>query len=165
MKWSSKCKMKSFMVIRVTGLFSNGSFEKRHELWPSRTSIAIPMTISSLMFLGTSCTQGAAKEKTCSYITLQYFPDSTSAQLTQTRRGLGNHLMCTGECQAWVSQGPVLWAFRRGVSEWPEIQGVCRRLGQESPVQTIWRRNSNMEEKHVDRKLAFSAASVCMQVD
>ena len=31
--WSSQCKTKSSMVI--TGLFSNGSFEKRPELWPS----------------------------------------------------------------------------------------------------------------------------------
>ena len=53
-KWSSECKTKFSMVI--TGLFSNGSFEKRPELWPSRGLICISTSISSLIFSGTGCT-------------------------------------------------------------------------------------------------------------
>jgi len=53
-RWSSQeWKTKSSMVI--TGLLSNGSFEKRRELWPSRISFCIPMTISSLICSGTGC--------------------------------------------------------------------------------------------------------------
>jgi len=47
-KCSSECETKSWMVL--TGLLSNGSFEKRHELWPSRISLSIPTSISSLIF-------------------------------------------------------------------------------------------------------------------
>jgi hypothetical protein len=39
----------------ITGFFSNGSFEKRPEFWPSRISIFIQMTISSLIFSRTGC--------------------------------------------------------------------------------------------------------------
>ena len=53
-KCSSECSTNSWMVI--TGLFSNGSFEKRRELWPSRTLLSIPTSISSLIFYGTGCT-------------------------------------------------------------------------------------------------------------
>jgi len=53
-KWSSECKTKSSMVI--TGLFSNGSFEMRPELWPSKNSICISTSISSLIFSGTGST-------------------------------------------------------------------------------------------------------------
>ena len=42
---------KSSMV--VTGFFSKVPFEKRPELWPSRISFCILMTISSLIFSGT----------------------------------------------------------------------------------------------------------------
>ena len=47
-KWSSSCKLKSLMVI--PGLFPNGWFEKRPELWPSRISICVSTSISSLTF-------------------------------------------------------------------------------------------------------------------
>jgi len=53
-KWSSEYKTKSSMFI--TGSFSNGSFEKRLQLSPSRISFCILITISSLIFSGTSCT-------------------------------------------------------------------------------------------------------------
>ena len=53
-KWSSECKSKSSMVI--PGLFSNGWFEKRHELWPSRISIRVATSILSLVISGTGCT-------------------------------------------------------------------------------------------------------------
>jgi len=52
-KWASECQTKSVMVI--TGIFSNGSFEKRHELWPSRISICISTSILSRIFTGTGC--------------------------------------------------------------------------------------------------------------
>jgi len=45
---------KSSMVI--TGFFSYGSFERRHQLSPLRISFCIPMTISSLIFPATGCT-------------------------------------------------------------------------------------------------------------
>ena len=66
-KWSSECTTKSSMVI--TGLFSNGSFEKRPELsslnepfekrpgdWPSKISTCISTSISSLIFSRLGCT-------------------------------------------------------------------------------------------------------------
>ena len=53
-KWSLEYKQKSSMV--VPGLFLNGSFEKRYKLWPSRISICVSTSISSLIFSGTGCT-------------------------------------------------------------------------------------------------------------
>ena len=44
-KWSREYQTKSSMV--MTGFFVYGSFEKRHQLSPSRISFCIPMTISS----------------------------------------------------------------------------------------------------------------------
>jgi len=38
----------------IPGLFSNGSFEKRHALWRSRTSISVSTSISSLISLRTA---------------------------------------------------------------------------------------------------------------
>jgi len=56
-RWDSKCslecKSKSSMV--MTGLFLKGSFEKRPGFWPSRISICISTSISSLIFSGTGC--------------------------------------------------------------------------------------------------------------
>jgi len=57
-KWSSECKSKSSMV-KVQVSFQIVSFQinhsKRDLWWPSRTSLCIPMTISSLVFAGTGC--------------------------------------------------------------------------------------------------------------
>ena len=55
-----ECKTTSSIV--MTGLLSNGSFEKRS--WPSKISIWISTSISSLIFSGTNCTARSRKDET-----------------------------------------------------------------------------------------------------
>ena len=58
-RWSSQVSFQMAHLKRDVnfdaGLFSNGSFEKRPELWPWRISICISTSISSLIFSGTGC--------------------------------------------------------------------------------------------------------------
>jgi len=62
----------------ITGLYSNGSFEKKHELWTFRILFWILMTISSLMFYLTrdnTCPRSPCCFKTCAGLILIMFND------------------------------------------------------------------------------------------
>jgi len=134
-KWSSECKKESSMV--NTDLFSQGSFEKRRQLWPSRISICFSTTISSLIFAGTDCTRWSSRRENV-YSKCECTPLSRTASSCRPflkvesscelfLKDSQDASSCTSFFTFWIQKRVNVESIQKRVTGWPRLIG-CLKL-------------------------------------